>query len=284
MTMIRELICPGFRRPESVLEQPCSTTTNVLALAIALVCATGCYRASGIPPVPATIPAAADSSAVALARSLAPVLYVQRDEYFPLERVVAVVHPQCPVVAYVLDWKWDVNGQWVPWSKSSDEEEVWVGFDSLSHLPTDLWTYWHGSILHTDWRGRGQAAISVQWGKHGSLPHGVIESDLPNTRSLNVMYALDYVLLPDMWLGKLVHGGPWGFFHGYARYRDFSRVIQTADRLDAVVQTATPTDPLRAVLGARFSNKRPWPWSAGDAAACPAPSPAALIQYLPQHP
>jgi hypothetical protein len=252
------------------MEQRCSTPANVLALATALVCATGCYRASGIPPVPATVPAAADSSAVALARSLAPVLYVQRDEYFPLERVVAVVHPRCPVVAYVLDWKWDVNGQWVPWSKSSDEEEVWVGFDSLTHAPTDLWTYWHGTILHTNWRDRGRAAISVQWGKHGSLPHGVIESDLPGSRTLNVMYALEYVLLPDIWIGKLVHGGPWGFFHGYARYRDFSRVIDTGNRLDAVVETAAPTEPLRAVLGRRFANKRPWPLAASDSAACPA--------------
>ena len=252
-------------------------TRHVVALTAALLGTAGCYRRSGIPPLPTIVPAAADSSGFALARALAPVLYVQRDEYFPLERVVAVVHPRCPIVAYVLDWKWDVNGQWVPWSKTSDEEEVWVGFDSASHQATDLWTYWHGTILHTDWRGRGQPAVSIQWGKHGSLPHGVIESDLPGSRSLNVMYALEYVLLPDIWLGKLVHGGPWGFFHGYGRYRDFSRVINSADRLNAVLMTATPVGPLRSILGRRFANKRPWP-STAPGAECPSTTDA-----LPTH-
>lgn len=234
-------------------------TTRPLLAAIALFAVTACYRRSGIPPIPAVVPDAADSSGVALARALAPVLYVQRDEFFPLERVVAVVHPHCPVVAYILDWKWDVNGQWMPWTKSSDEEEVWVGYDSSSHAPTDLWTYWHGTVLHADWRTRGRPAISVQWGKHGSLPHGVIESDLPHPKTLNTMYALHFLLLPDIWLGKLVHGGPWGFFHSYARYRDFSRVTETAEQLSTVLATATPEEPLRVVLGKRFSNKRPWP-------------------------
>ncbi|MGH7616227.1 MAG: hypothetical protein ACREPM_03280 [Gemmatimonadaceae bacterium] len=173
--------------------------------------------------------------------------------------MVAVVHPTRPIIGYILDWRWDVNGQWLPWTKSSDEEEVWVGYDSLTHAPTDLWTYWHGDILHTSWRGRGRAAVNVQWGKHGSLPAGVIESDLPHPRTLNFMYALEFALLPDIWLGKLVHGGPWGFFHGYSRYRDFSREVPLADRLSAVVRTDDPHAALRDALGARFSNKVAWP-------------------------
>jgi hypothetical protein len=190
---------------------------------------------------------------------LAPVLYVQRDEYFPLERVVAILHPNRPVIAYVLAWKWDVNGQWLPWAKSSDEEEVWVGYDPVTRAPTDLWTYWHGSVLHADWRDKGRPAVSVQWGKHGSLPNGVIESDLPHPKTLNFMYALEFALLPDIWMGKLIHGGPWGFFHGYARYRDFSRVVPLADRLSAVARADDPRPTLRAILGPRFSNKLPWP-------------------------
>ena len=231
---------------------------RVVAACAALTSA-GCYRHSGIPLVPPTIPFAADSASVALAKALAPVLYVQRDEYFPLERVVAVVHPTRPIIAYALAWKWDLNGQWLPWTKSSDEEEVWVGYDSVTHAPTDLWTYWHGTILHTPWRGMGQPAVDVQWGKHGSLPRGVIESDLPGPKSLNLLYAMDFVTLPDIWLGKLFHGGPWGFFHGYGRYRDFSTVMPLADRLSAIVKTDDPKEALQAVIGTRFSNKRPWP-------------------------
>jgi len=235
------------------------TSKPALAGVLALALAGGCYRASGIPPVPAVIPSAADSSRAALARQLAPVLYVQRDEPFPLDRIVAVVHPRCPVVAYILDWRWDVNGQWLPWTKSSDEEEVWVGYDPETLAPTDLWTYWHGRVLHTEWRDRGHPAVNVQWGKHGNLPRGVVESDLPSPVTLNTMYALEFVLLPDVALGRLVHGGPWGFFHSYARYRDFSRVTPTRDRLTAVIVSDAPTQPLRELLGSRFSNKVPWP-------------------------
>jgi hypothetical protein len=230
-----------------------------LAFAIGGASISGCYRHSGIPPVPETIPFSADSSATRLAKSLAPMLYVQRDEPFPLERVVAVVHPTRPIVAYVLDWQWDVNGQWMPWTKSSDEEEVWVGYDPLTFAPTDLWTYWHGSVLHADWRANGRPAVDVQWGKHGSLPHGVVESDLPRFKSLNMMYALEFALLPDIWLGKVVHGGPWGFFHSYGRYRDFEGPVLLSNQLSAVVCAKDARPALRVLLGARYSNKLEWP-------------------------
>ena len=77
------------------------------------------------------VPEAADSANIALARSLAPTLFVQRDEYFALSRVVAVVHPTRPVVAYHLLWRDDVNGAWIPFTKPTDQEIVWVGFDSV---------------------------------------------------------------------------------------------------------------------------------------------------------
>jgi len=130
-----------------------------------------------LPAVPARFADRSDSLGVALAQSLAPVLHVQRDEPFKLERVVAVINPSRPVIAYHLLWSHDINGQWIPWSKASDAEEVWVGYDPRTRLPTDLWTYWHGDILHTPWVDKGDPAVSVQWGKHGDLPYGVVESD-----------------------------------------------------------------------------------------------------------
>lgn len=116
---------------------------------------TGCGPHVSLPPVPEVLPGQSDSAGVALARSLAPVLHVQRDEPFALERVVAVLHPTRPIIAYHLLWSHDINGQWVPWAKASDAEEVWVGYDPLTREATDLWTYWHGDVLHTSWRGRG---------------------------------------------------------------------------------------------------------------------------------
>jgi hypothetical protein len=152
-----------------------------------------------------------------------------------------------------------VNGSWIPFTVPTDEEIVWVGYDSTSRQPTDMWTYWHGKILHTDWRGRGHPAIDVQWGKHGSLPRGIVESDLPSTRKMNVFYAMTWLTLPDIWLGQLTRRGPWCFCHGYARYRDFSRVTPIADSLNAIVKTEDPTDALSAVFGKPYSKKIAWP-------------------------
>jgi hypothetical protein len=175
-----------------------------------------------------------------------------------LDRAVAVLHPTRPIIAYHLLWHDDVMGSWIPFTVPTDEEVVWVGY-SPSGAPTDMWTYWHGKILHTDWHGHGTPAIDVQWGKHGSLPRGIIESDLPRFRTLNAFYAFNYILLPDILLGKLTRPGPSGFFHSYARYRDFSRVLVLGDSLDLIVRTENPRQALAAVFGKPYSKKTPWP-------------------------
>ena len=193
-----------------------------------------------------------------LARALAPLLYVQRDEWFPLERVVAVLHPSRNVIAYHLLWRDDVNGSWIPFTVPTDEEIVWVGYDS-TRAPTDLWTYWHGSILHADWRDQGQTAIDVQWGKHGSLPHLVRESDLPGFKKLNSFYAFTWLALPDIWLGQLTRRGPFCFCHGYGRYRDFSRPVRLVEHIDAIVRAEDATEALAVVFGRPYSRKTAWP-------------------------
>jgi hypothetical protein len=212
-----------------------------------------------IPPVPSSPPGAvspSDSSAL-LARSLAPVLYLQRDEFFPLKRVVAVVHPTRSIVAYHLMWRDDVNGSWIPFTVATDQEVIWIGYDP-SGAPTDVWTYWHGDVLHAPWEGK-QVTIAVQWGKHGSLPYDVEEGSLPTFKRLSSFYWLEFLLLPDMWLGNTARKGPWGFFHGPGRYKDFSRMLPLHDRIDAVLRTDNPTEGLRAVFGAKFSEKKVWP-------------------------
>jgi hypothetical protein len=233
---------------------------GIAAAGLALAAAVGCGPHAHIPPVPSAVPGALppDDSASILARALAPLLYVQRDEWFPLERVVAVVNPTRPIIAYHLLWLDDVHGSWVPFTVPTDEEVVWVGYDS-THAPTDIWTFWHGKVLHADWRGRGQVAIDVQWGKHGSLPHRTIESDLPATRKLNLFYALTWIGLPDIWLGDLTRRGPWCFCHGYGRYREFTRLVPLADRITAVVRADDATSTLVAVFGRPYSRKRAWP-------------------------
>ncbi|MDB4878680.1 MAG: hypothetical protein JWL60_126 [Gemmatimonadetes bacterium] len=235
--------------------------SNALATAIVgLVLACACGPRAHIPPRPLTVAAAlsGSDSGATLARRLAPLLYLQRDEWFPLERAVAVLHPTRRVVAYHLLWRDDAHGSWIPFTVPTDQEVVWVGYDP-SGAPTDLWTFWHGTILHTDWRPRGTPAIDVQWGKHGSLPHGLIESDLPRFRTLNAFYAYHFLGLPDILLGRLTRPGPSGFFHSYRRYRDFSRLLVLGDSLDVIVRTDDPRATLEAVFGKPYSRKVPWP-------------------------
>lgn len=224
---------------------------------------TACGPRPHIPARPVPVPGALEQADPKnrLARTLAPVLYLQRDEWFPLSRAVAVLHPTRPIIAYHMLWKDDVHGAWIPFTVPTDEEVVWVGYDP-SGAPTDLWTFWNGVILHADWRQRGTPAIDVQWGKHGSLPHGIIESDLPRFRTLNAFYAYHIIGLPDILIGRLTRPGPLGFFHSYGRYREFSRTMLLGDSLDLVIRAEDAHEALAAVFGRSYSNKVQWPMDA----------------------
>jgi hypothetical protein len=194
----------------------------------------------------------------AVARTLAPVLYLQRDESFRLRRVVAVLHPTRPIIAYHLLWGDDVHFAWVPFTKPTDEEIVWVGYDSTGGA-SDLWTYWHGKVLHTNWRGRGTVEVDVQWGKHGSLPRGTPSLDEPWPRTLEGFWMLSWFGLPDLWLGRLQRKGPLCFCHGLRRYQDFSRPVLTGAQLDAIVELKDPEPALTQIFGRVYSKKRAWP-------------------------
>jgi hypothetical protein len=249
--------------PEPSAEARAGLTTLWSRLAPLLmlpVVVAACGPHANLPPRPLSVPGALgpQDSAWVLAGQLAPTLYLQRDESFPLDRVVAVVHPSVPIVAYHLLWRDDVAGAWIPFTKPTDEEIVWVGYDSTG-APTDLWTYWHGDVLHADWRGKGQPEVDVQWGKHGSLPHNVVRSSLPALRTMNFFYDLSWAL-PDLWLGRLSRPGPLCFCHSFKRYLEFTRPIFVGARIDAVVRTSTPDSALASVFGRPYSQKAAWPW------------------------
>src|SRR5258705_10390282 len=98
-----------------------------IGLTLALVIACGPH--AHIPLRPANLPdalAPTDSGAL-LARRLAPVLYLQPDETFPLERVVAVLHPVRRIIAYHLLWRDEVSGAWVPFTVPAPEEGLLGG-------------------------------------------------------------------------------------------------------------------------------------------------------------
>jgi hypothetical protein len=219
-----------------------------------------CGPIAHIPPRPLNVPSALthDDSAAQVARALAPVLYLQRDEWFHLERVAAVLHPNRPIIGYYLLWRDDVHGAWIPRTKATDEEIVWVGYDS-TNAPTDVWTYWHGKILHADWKGRGTVAIDVQWGKHGSMPRGIVNEDGMWPGTLTNFWVSSWVGVPDILLGRLSRPGPSCFCHSYRRYRTFDKPILTAEQIDVVARTDDPDPVLGAVFGRPYSMKTPWP-------------------------
>jgi hypothetical protein len=231
-------------------------------LSSALLAVAACGPHAHIPPrpTPSTLPGAlADGERDAvLARRLAPVLYLQRDESFPLSRVVAVVHPNRELVAYHLLWRDDAHGAWIPFTIPTDEEVVWVGYDPATREPTDVWTYWHGRELHTKWTSL-PVEVNVQWGKHGSLPRNMRLGDLPWDRSMNFFYAATIFGIPDLLLGRIMRKGPICFCHGSRRYREFTRPLRVADHIDAIVRGDRTYEALGAVFGSPYSQKGPWP-------------------------
>jgi hypothetical protein len=234
--------------------------TRCYQIALATMFFAACGPRVHIPPGPVLVPGtlSPEDPEARLTRAIAPVLYLQRDEWFRLERVVAVVHPNKPIIGYYLLWRDDVHGAWIPFTKATDEEVVWVGYDSTG-APTDLWTYWHGEILHADWRGRGQVSVDVQWGKHGSMPRGIVNHDAIWPATLANFWVSSWIGIPDMLLGRLSRRGPLCFCHGYRRYRTFDRPLITAERVDAIVRTEDPDAVLGAVFGRPYSSKGPWP-------------------------
>ena len=238
--------------------RPTLQAWRLLLVPLSLIGA-GCGPRLHLPALPSSPPGALspEDTGATLARQLAPVLYLQADEWFPLVRVVAVIHPTRPIIAYHLLWRDDAHGAWVPFTKPSDQEIVWVGYDSTG-APVDVWTYWHGDVLHVSWPKR-QVLIDVQWGKHGSLPRSTHPGTLPVDRSLESFYLLSWAGILDLWLGRLSRRGPVCFCGSYARYGAFTKPLGLGDRLDVVARAADPSEVLRAVFGPVYSEKRPWP-------------------------
>jgi tetratricopeptide (TPR) repeat protein len=121
-------------------------------------------------------PRTASEDDLKLANKYAPRLFVNPEEFFGLKDLVAVIHPEKPIVAYNLFWDDDIDhpGDNDP----SDHEVVWIEFDQNSWKVTGVYTYFHRALLSTEEAVKDanlhyqRAGISVQWGGHGSLPLG----------------------------------------------------------------------------------------------------------------
>ena len=119
-------------------------------------------------------PRLASESDLELANKYAPRLFVNPEEFFSLKDIVAVIHPERPVIAYNLFWEDDID--YPGDNDPSDHEVVWIEFDQNNGKVTGVYTYFHRAILSTEEAVKDanlhhqRARISVQWGGHGSLP------------------------------------------------------------------------------------------------------------------
>jgi hypothetical protein len=114
---------------------------------------------------------------LARARRFAPRLYTTRSEFFPLKDFAVVVHPAQPVIAYHFFWEDDID--FPEDNDPCDHELMWIEHSSDGADITRIWTYFHGRILEGGPEAEQDARrhqmrprVNVQWGKHGSMPHG----------------------------------------------------------------------------------------------------------------
>lgn len=187
----------------------------------------------------------------------APVLRVHPAEFFPLRDVVAVLHPEYPVIGYHLFWGDDIA--YPRDGEPSDHEIVWVGYAPGHRGPVRLWTYFHGLVL-TDTVATARPTVNVQWGRHGSLPAAWgTRRAWPARVVLLVHYLLDRVRrrngLPEIrtWPAR---------FHGsLTRYLCFDRVIDLRPVVAAgpVHIDRAPAALLRRTREYRFREKIAWP-------------------------
>ncbi len=104
----------------------------------------------------------------------APRLYNVPGEFFPLKDIVAIVHPERPVIGYHLFWEDDLG--FPSDNDPCDHEVVWVEFDAATEKVVRVSTYWHGRIVSTEAAAEdanahgGRPWIGVEWGFHGSVP------------------------------------------------------------------------------------------------------------------
>lgn len=119
-------------------------------------------------------PVAATPAQKVLVRKFAPRLHGVADEYFPLKDVVAIIHPDRPLIGYHLFWEDDIA--FPSDNEPCDHEIVWVEYDPATLKVRRVSTYFHGRILapaaapaEADTHD-GRPWIGVEWGFHGSIP------------------------------------------------------------------------------------------------------------------
>ena len=221
-------------------------------------------------------PRLASEDDLKLANKYAPRLFVNPKEFFDLKDLVAVIHPEEPIIAYNLFWDDDID---YPGNNDpSDHEVVWTEFDQNSGKVTGVYTYFHRALLSTKEAisdanlHHQRARINVQWGEHGSLPLGW-EKLKPEIIYASIAEKLQIKNMPERYqeLGKsirnpahpLAKNWPKRFEGSYEDFVDFSKYVDSRNLLkkkEMVIVSRWPNAVInRYFLTYNYFPKRQWP-------------------------
>lgn len=205
------------------------------------------------PPQPPT------ASELASIMRYAPLLHINKQEYFPLLDVVAIHHPDQPMISYHLFWQddYDFPDDYEP----CDHEVVWVAYDVDRGTVRNVWSFFHSHVLTTEQavvvanRNDGQTSVYVEWGKHGSLLDGweAVQDEHGRYFARDVMHH-DYAQVSRggrVPTHPLKRWWPEKFVGEYADYLDFSEVLDLRQRIVEKPLVAT-TRYANAVLQQQF--------------------------------
>ena len=194
-----------------------------------------------------------------LAALLAPVLLTNPEEHFALRDIVAVIHPDKPLIGYHLFWEDDID--FPEDNDPVDHEVVWVRYDPETQVPTELITYFHSSILRR--AAYGQLAVGIEWGKHGSLPldrNGRLAEEPSELRTHWMRLHTEGTRLKHH---PLARGWPKKFDGDYASFLKFTdQIEQNLLRLpDAMIAKTRWANAVidQQFLPYNFSAKTEWP-------------------------
>ena len=252
------------------------------------------------PPRP---PSASELSAI---RRFAPRLYTTASEFFQLRDFAAILHPTERLIAYHMFWEDDID--FPEDNDPCDHELVWVQYSTDGQTLERFWTYFHGRILNAGEPALREARehemrprVNVQWGKHGSLPHGweslpIVANEGDVERKYltldTPMPLLDYNRatwqklrtegrrLKDHALARRLRW-PDRFEHDWNDFVAFSRLIDPLPLIDRhqMVSVSRWNNAVidQQLLAYNFRAKTEWPADAVAAAPRPADPKAAIV-------
>lgn len=211
----------------------------------------------------------------------APRVYVTPKEFFPLEDVAVVVHPDKPLIGYSLFWADDID--FPDDSEFTDHEKVWIEYDPKDGKVVKVYALFHRAILSTKesvedaLANQQRARVNVQWGGHGSLPAGWenIPSEKISVKYAHIERAIQIkdlraryeeikrsVRSPNhpltrIWPKKF--DGTWEEYVDFSRYVDLPKLIKEKKM---VVKSRWPNAVImRYLLNYNFGAKQNWPMS-----------------------